>query len=336
MERRTIIFGGLASLVSKSLDFLPLHTSNPPSNTTLNQFTDEETTKIEELKARLTNDGFGSETIDSLFDYKNLEIYRRIGRLFIRNPENNVDLVDTPEKFEERYKKGYRKQIRLDDKIESAQDFAKKHSSDLEGAESENDVDRRVIVGILGIESDFGKVTGKYKAFNSFVSQYLVRVYKNDESEKRRKDRAYREIKKLIEYSKRTGIQILKLNSSYAGAIGYGQFIPSSLNEYFVGKNGTVEEADPTYMVDTIYAVANYLHKNRWNKTIDNQSPKVNEMDWWEINDMVRKLNKNRNEPELLDQISANNPRNWFSIWNYNHSTAYIKAVLEIADSIKI
>ena len=53
-------------------------------------------------------------------------------------------------------------------------------------------------------------------------------------------------------FSRKNNIDVLSMKSSYAGAIGYGQFIPSSLNKWFIGN-------EIYNMKSNIMSVSNYL-----------------------------------------------------------------------------
>jgi membrane-bound lytic murein transglycosylase B len=89
------------------------------------------------------------------------------------------------------------------------------------------------------------------------------------------------------------------------GAIGCGQFIPSSLNHYFVGRSGKIEEADPFDVTDCIYSIAYYLKRSRWDKSENGKTPQEGS-------------------------------KNWKAIRAYNHSDAYTRFVIETADRLKV
>ena len=246
-----------------------------------NMLSKDKIVKIDELKTRLKSDGYD---IDSLINNENFEFYERIERLFKKNPENETKKTYS----------WYRQVLKLEDKIKKAPAFMAKHEPELKNAEQKFDVDKNFIVGILGIESGFTdkKQVGRYKAFNALVTQYVIG----------RKKFAVREIKELIKFTEKTKTPIFDLYSSYAGAIGYAQFIPSSLNSLFVGKEGITGKANPMDMDDCIHSIAHYLKESGWD---NKQSKKTH----------IRKS------------------RNWKAIFAYNHSSWYVKAVTEIAYS---
>ena len=59
----------------------------------------------------------------------------------------------------------------------------------------------------------------------------------------------------LLRFCKRTGLDVMSLQSSYAGAMTYAQFIPYSLNRWWKNSKGQ----GLYHMPDNIRSVANYL-----------------------------------------------------------------------------
>ena len=137
----------------------------------------------------------------------------------------------------------YQKVINYERKKQMIRDFMEEYAADLESAEKEYGIPKNVIAGILGIESEFGQYKGSYNPFNVYVSMY---------AEGHRSDWAKAQLEELLIFTKKTEMDILALESSYAGAMSYAQFIPYSLNRWWVGK-------DLYDMSNNIKSVANYL-----------------------------------------------------------------------------
>jgi len=117
------------------------------------------------------------------------------------------------------------------------------YSEQLQKAEEEYDIPRYVIAAIIGIESDFGRNIGSFNPFNAYVSMY---------AENYRADFAKAQLEELLKFVERNEIDVFELKSSYAGAMSFAQFIPYSLNKWFVG-------ADIFDMNNNIMSVGNYL-----------------------------------------------------------------------------
>ena len=137
----------------------------------------------------------------------------------------------------------YKEKVGFANRKEMAPRFIEKYRDQLVRCEQEYGISKEIITAVIGIESCYGHATGEYYAFNVYVSMYL-RNY--------RQEFALTQLEELLKFVERTGTDMFSLQSSYGGAMGYMQFIPSSLNRWFVGTS-------LTDMDDAIASVANYL-----------------------------------------------------------------------------
>lgn len=137
----------------------------------------------------------------------------------------------------------YQDVLNYDLKKKKIADFAASYQADLEMAEQNYGIPKEVIIGILGVESEYGRFAGAYNPFNAYVSMYAADY---------RADFALAQLEELFRYADKHNLDIMDLKSSYAGAISYAQFLPWSLNRWFVGN-------DLYDMGNNIMSVANYL-----------------------------------------------------------------------------
>lgn len=144
----------------------------------------------------------------------------------------------TIESFED-----YQKVLGYDRKAEKLPEFIKTYSKELTEAEKEYGIPKEVIAGIIGVESEFGKYSGKYNPFVVYVSMYAVDY---------RAKFALAQLEELLKFTEKNKLDVLELKSSYAGAMSYAQFIPYSLNRWWVG-------SDLYHMPNNIMSVAKYL-----------------------------------------------------------------------------
>jgi membrane-bound lytic murein transglycosylase B len=121
--------------------------------------------------------------------------------------------------------------------------FYSEYHMELKAAEAEYGIPKEVIIGILGVESEFGRYKGSYNPFNAYVSMFV---------EGYRTEWTLQQLEELIKFANKKQLDVLDMKSSYAGAMSYAQFIPWSLNRYWVG-------SDLYHMPDNINSVANYL-----------------------------------------------------------------------------
>jgi membrane-bound lytic murein transglycosylase B len=167
-----------------------------------------------------------------LFAYQHFKIYDEIGDHFRNAPERTTPTLDE-----------YKKILGFHAKIIQGVQFVRAHKKTLEKAARLYGIPADLITAIIGVESSYGKNYGSYNPFNVYVSMIVV---------DHRSDFAKAQLKQLLSFARRTKVDIFSLKSSYAGAISYAQFIPHSLNKWFVGD-------DIFSMHDNIMSVGNYL-----------------------------------------------------------------------------
>jgi membrane-bound lytic murein transglycosylase B len=149
--------------------------------------------------------------------------------------------------------------------------YLAEHRRDLDRARELYGVAPEVIVAILTVESGLGNITGKYPVFNVFASlavmdtpevmaeadlspQLLPRLRKKAAWAKR-------ELKTYLEYCRQQRLDPFQYCGSWAGAMGYAQFLPSSLAS--CGRDGDHDgKVDLFTHPDAIASIANYLKKS--------------------------------------------------------------------------
>ncbi len=126
----------------------------------------------------------------------------------------------------------------------------------LERAESEFGVPAEVIVAIIGVETDYGRVMGSYSALDALAT--LAFDYPP------RSEFFRKELGQLLVLASEEGRAVRDFKGSYAGALGMGQFMPSSFRAYAVDFNGDERRDIWTNTDDAIGSVANYLAVHGW------------------------------------------------------------------------
>lgn len=177
---------------------------------------------------------FDSKNVDirPFLEDDRFELYKGISKRFTGSAEKKSVTLDS-----------YKKILGFDAKKAKIEEFMDTYEAELIAAEKEYGIPKYVISAILGVESSFGRVAGKYNPFNVYVSM-IVEDY--------RTDFAMAQLDELIKFTSKRDMDVFELKSSYAGAMTHAQFIPYSLNRWFVGD-------DITSMESSIKSVANYL-----------------------------------------------------------------------------
>lgn len=150
----------------------------------------------------------------------------------------------------------YREIFLNDKRLEQGVEFFEKHRATLERAEQETGVPAEVIVAIIGVETYYGRVAGSYRVIDALST--LAFDYPP------RSEFFTAELKSYLILTRQQGFDPLALKGSYAGAMGYGQFMPSSFLAYAVDFDGDGVADIWNNPVDAIGSVANYFKRHGW------------------------------------------------------------------------
>jgi membrane-bound lytic murein transglycosylase B len=135
-------------------------------------------------------------------------------------------------------------------------EFFKKHRATLERAEREFGVPAEIIVAILGVETYYGRVAGSYRVIDALST--LAFDYPP------RSPFFTSELKHYLILTRDQGLDPTDMVGSYAGAMGYGQFMPSSYRSYAIDFDGDSVIDIWKNPVDAIGSVANYFKQHGW------------------------------------------------------------------------
>ena len=143
-------------------------------------------------------------------------------------------------------------------RIADGKKFINTHIDVLERAEKEFGIPKEVITAILGVETDYGSIMGNYRVIDSLTTLGF--------DDPRRSKFFKSELIQFFILTRENNLDILNIKGSYAGAMGYGQFISSSYRAYAVDfdNDGYVDLFNS--LEDAIGSTANYLKRHGWKK----------------------------------------------------------------------
>ena len=139
---------------------------------------------------------------------------------------------------------------------EQGVEFFAEYRETLARAEREYGVPANIIVAIIGVETYYGRVAGSYRVIDALST--LAFDYPE------RSPFFTSELKHYLILARDQGLDPTKLKGSYAGAMGYGQFMPSSYREYAVDFDGDEIIDIWNNPVDAIGSVASYFKRHGW------------------------------------------------------------------------
>jgi len=141
-------------------------------------------------------------------------------------------------------------------RIDGGLRFMAEHASLLARVERETGVPAAMITAIIGVETQYGSVTGRYRVLDALATlgfHYPPRA-----------DFFRGELRHLFHLAQEEDLEIDQLYGSYAGAMGWGQFIPSSYRHYAVDGDGDGRRDLWSSMPDIVASIANYFVEHRW------------------------------------------------------------------------
>lgn len=141
--------------------------------------------------------------------------------------------------------------------------FWRDNQSTLARAEKEYGVPPEIIVGIIGVETIYGRDTGNFRVMDAITTL----AFDFPASHPRAKERSEffkAEVEQFLTLQNRRGADPFAANGSYAGAMGMPQFMPSSWAKYAIDfdADGKIDLWDSP--ADVIGSVANYFKAFNW------------------------------------------------------------------------
>ena len=143
-------------------------------------------------------------------------------------------------------------------RISDGKKFIQNNITVLKKAEKEFGVPKEVITAILGVETDYGNIMGSYRVIDSLTTLGF--------DDPRRSKFFKSELIQFFILTRENNLDILKVKGSYAGAMGYGQFISSSYRAYAIDFDGDGYVDLFNSLEDAIGSTANYLKRHGWKK----------------------------------------------------------------------
>ena len=219
---------------------------------------------------------------------------------FVRDAFTHEDVkihMEIPNRFAHPYEKKsweeYRKIFVKESRISAGAKFYAENTDLLNRLVKEYKVDPFIVITIAGVESNYGSHHQQYSVFNSLYTQ----VHEMP----KRANWASKELAEFLIYCFNDHLDPQEIGGSYAGAFGYGQFIPSSFNRFSVDFNGDGTR-QPYSWPDVLGSIANYLRRNGY---------------------QPNSVNRERNGDV------------WKAIYAYNHADNYVMAILELSQIIQ-
>ncbi|MAY35436.1 MAG: lytic murein transglycosylase B [Spongiibacteraceae bacterium] len=152
--------------------------------------------------------------------------------------------------------KDYRRIFIQESRIEQGVEFWREHRDTLERAHKEYGVPPQIIVAIIGVETRYGRHKGNYRVLDALATLGFDYPPRSKFFGK--------QLEEYLLMTREQSLDPLDLKGSYAGAMGFGQFIPSSYRSFAVDFDGDGVADIVNNPVDAIGSVANYFARHHW------------------------------------------------------------------------
>lgn len=284
--------------------------------------------------------------IQNISETRNLDA-NRLSNLFaeIESQQSVLDAISKPAERVLTWKE-YRRIFLTEKRINAGHEFMLKHADTLARAEQTYGVPASVIAAIIGVETFYGRITGKHGVLESVATlafDYPPRspFFKS-------------ELDAFLVLALAENWDVLSVKGSYAGAMGWPQFIASSYQAYSVDFDGDGTRDLFNSLPDVIGSVANYLDRHGWRSGDPvAQRLQVPADKTERIDALLRKSLKPVISPVTLQRmgfdVSGEKPvsvkkfagkggeetwvgyTNFYAITRYNHSALYALAVHQLS-----
>ncbi|MCY3542134.1 MAG: lytic murein transglycosylase B [Gammaproteobacteria bacterium] len=294
----------------------------------------------------------------------------------IKHKPDIIEIMDRPAETKPwfQYRNIFIQRKRVNDGVK----FIRNHRDDLDRAFDEYEVPAHIIAAVIGIETNYGGNMGSYRVMDALATLGLD--YPRREKLFRRELKQFFVLaceerikpfdaddacdRKLNNLSSGQGRSIEDLIGSYAGAMGYGQFIPSSYRHFAIDFDKDGMRDIWSNISDAIGSVANYFAEHNWTKdglimesveidtsqgspavhanlTLEEFSTTVEEWQALGIKSSAPSTQKaalfaykldDKESPTLQYMLGF---ENFYSITRYNPSRLYARAVFELATEIQ-
>jgi membrane-bound lytic murein transglycosylase B len=225
--------------------------------------------------------------------------------------------------------------------------FWAKHQAALRRAEKQYGVPQEMIVALIGVETIYGQNSGNFRTLDALTTLAF---------DFPRRAAFFRdELENYLLLAKEQQFDLFEVKSSYAGALGIPQFMPSSYRKYAVDFNGNHKIDLLNEPVDAIGSVANYLKGYGWieggpvavrahvNEGCCTEITKIpRSLADWQASDVVAGDTISPSEnARLIDYTVTVGKEYWLGFNNfevitrYNNSDFYAMTVYQLAEALK-
>jgi membrane-bound lytic murein transglycosylase B len=206
----------------------------------------------------VTRHGFDRAQLEKTFDQT-------------RFVERSIQLIKPAPPGKPKNWKAYRARFVESTRIDAGIAFWDAHAEALDRAEKQYGVPAEIIVGLIGVETIYGRHTGNFRVMDALTT--LAFAYPETPTRLARMVFFRSELENILLLSRDFSLDPFSFKGSYAGAIGLSQFMPSSIRSYAVDFDADGKIDLQVSPADAIGSIANYLALHGWKKGLPTAFP---------------------------------------------------------------
>jgi membrane-bound lytic murein transglycosylase B len=247
-------------------------------------------------------------------------------------------------------------------RIDGGRQFLADNRAALDKVEAQTGVPAQVIVAIIGVETSYGRNAGNHRVIDALYTLAFKYPRSGDPAKLDREIRRAQffrdELANLFVLARTEKLDPLTLQGSYAGAMGMGQFMPSSYLDYAVDGDGDGRRDLFTSRADVFASIANYfVKKGGWQRggpvavpaTLAPGAVEFNPEDWTPVWTAAQLAERGYSAQVPVPAGAGASPvslegaagkqywlgyQNYYAITRYNISKMYAMAVFQLSEAI--
>ncbi|OWQ93902.1 lytic murein transglycosylase B [Roseateles aquatilis] len=256
----------------------------------------------------------------------------------------------------------YRQRFIEPQRLQAGLAFWAQHEAALSRAEATYGVPAEVIASIIGVETFYGRIMGGFRALDALATLTFDYPSPLPPGARDRSPFFREELRQFLILARENGLDPLSLKGSYAGAMGWGQFMPGSWRRYAIDFDGDGHIDLIDSPVDAIGSVANFLREHGWQRgmpthyevqvpndtaaraqlLISDVLPQLDARQFESVGAQLSPQGRAHNGPLALIELQMGGAapiyvagtQNFYTVTRYNQSSYYAMAVIEFASTL--
>ena len=256
----------------------------------------------------------------------------------------------------------YRQRFIEPQRLQAGLNFWATHEAALARAEAAYGVPAEMIASIIGVETFYGRIMGSFRVLDALATLSFDYPSPLPPGARDRSGFFREELRQFLILARENGLDPLAMKGSYAGAMGWGQFMPGSWRRYAIDFDGDGHVDLINSPVDAIGSVANFLREHGWQRgmpthyevqvpndtaaraqlLISDVLPQLDAKQFESVGAQLSPQGRAHQGPLALIELQMGGAapvyvagtQNFYTVTRYNQSSYYAMAVIEFANTL--